>query len=218
MPVIAAEPVADMRSYAAAREPRTEQIHSSRRFEENDAQIFGLTQRHFVVGGQTLVLEENPSIAVYPGQMEFEVVGWDIRLSYGKQGDIGRELIRKFLTLHAKAERSELSEQEEAHWAKISRYVDYRQFSIGRAPARYVEGMLVERNDDKCRVEWHDGTKELVKGKTASAFRILEPGERFMAFAKFGHGNALQEIQNLSPLPPSDDTGERMWREWPDNR
>ena len=157
MPIIAAQPVEDARSYAAAQEPRTEQIHSSRRFAEHDAQFFTLTQRHFVVGGQTLVLDENPSIAVYPGQLEFEVVGWDIRLPYGKQGEIGREMIRKFLTLHGKAERSELTEQEEAHWARISKDVDYRRFTMDRAPSRYVTGVLVARADDSRRVaRWHD--------------------------------------------------------------
>ncbi len=218
MPILAAEPVENGRSYAAAQEPRTEQIHSSRRFAEQDAQTFTLTQRHFVVGGQTLVLDENPSIAVYPGRMEFEVVGWDIRLPYGKQGDIGREMIRQFLTLHGKAERSELTEQEEAHWARISKDVDYRRFTNDRAPAHYVTGTLVDRHDDSCRVEWHDGAHEQIRGKVALAFRILEPGERFTAFAKFGAGNSLQEIQSLSPRSPIANDGERMWREWPANR
>ena len=68
------------------------------------------------------------------------------------------------------------------------------------------------------RVAWHDGTTEQIKGKPTLAFRILELGEHFAAFAKFGEGNVLQDIQSLSPRPANDDDGERMWQEWPANR
>jgi hypothetical protein len=220
MSTLTTEAPASLPSYASARHAQTQEIRLHRPFTAEDRQLFTLTQRYFVVGGQQLVLDEPPQIAVYPGIFEFEIVGWNIRLAYGRQREIGRELIRKFLTLHAKAEKSVLTEQDEAEWAEISKRVDYRKFSVERSPARYVEGTLSSRNDSQCQIEWHDGTKEWIIGKWVAAFALLEPGERFTALAKFGEGNRLCEISNVSPvvISVSGEDGEQMWREWPANR
>jgi len=220
MPAITSGAPAEAPNYEAIRAPISREIRLHRRIDATAPQKWTLTQRHFVVGGQHLILEDYPEIAVYSTQFEFEIVGWNIRLTYGEQAKIGREIIRKFLNLHAKAENSSLDEQEEAEWAEISKRVDYRRFSIERSPFRYVAGILVSRSGDtECRVEWHTGERERIVGKSALAFSIFEPGEYFRGLARFGVGNHLVEITNLSParkLPEED--GERMWREWPVNR
>lgn len=157
---------------------------------------------------------------MYPNELVFEIVGWNIRVPYGGQDRIGREIIRKFLSLHTKAEGSLLTEQEEAEWAEISQRVDYRRFTIDRSPFRYVSGTLVSRTAEAdCRVEWHTGERERVLGKPALALSIFEPCESFTGIARFGPGNHLMEITNLSPAPTlSEDEGERMWRAWPTNQ
>src|ERR1700680_571379 len=113
MPVIAAPGNVDPGpSYAAVRTAARQELRSSTPIDMSQPQLFTLTQRHFVVGGQQLVLEEYPQIAVYPGLFEFEIVGWNLRLPYGKQDEIGREMMRKFLRLHGKADRLALNEHE----------------------------------------------------------------------------------------------------------
>jgi hypothetical protein len=220
MSAIAPGAPAEAPNYEAFRSPVSREIRLHRRIDTTAPQKWTLTQRHFVVGGQHLVLDNYPEIAVYSSQFEFEIVGWNIRLPYGGQDRIGREIIRKFLNLHAKAENTSLDEQEEAEWAEISKRVDYRRFSIDRSPFRYVTGTIVSRaGDGECRIEWHTGERERVVGRLALALSVFEPGERFTGLARFGVGNHLSEITNLSPAPKlGEEEGERMWREWPVNR
>jgi hypothetical protein len=219
MPVIAAPGnVESSTSYAAVRTASQQELRSSTPIDINQPQLFTLTQRHFVVGGQQLILDEYPQIAIYPGRFEFEIVGWNLRLPYGKQDEIGREMMRKFLSLHGKADRLALNEHEEAEWADLVKRVDYRRFSIDRSPPRYVEGVLVERDDTMCKIRWHDGTTERVTGITVAALQLLEPGERFRGLARFGENNVLRDIANLALTPTDGEDGERMWREWPANR
>jgi hypothetical protein len=220
MPIVAAPEQAHLATTSAtARSSAPQELRSSKPIDPKAPQLFTLTQRYFVIGGQHLILEDYPQIAVYPNQYEFEVVGWNLRLPYGRQTEIGRELIRKFLRLHARAERLQLDEHEEAEWAEIAKRVDYRRFSIDRSPPRYVEGFLVERSDTISKIKWHDNVIERVTGAPAAALQLLEPGERFTALARFGENNALLDITNVTPAPPIDEeSGEQMWREWPANR
>ena len=206
-------------SYAAFRDRAPQELRSSKPIDPGDPQLFTVTQRHFVIGGQQLILEKYPQIAVYPGQFEFEIVGWHIRLPYGKQDQIGREMIRKFIFLHAKAERLDLGEQEEAEWRDIAKQVDYRRFSIDRSPPKYVQGVLLDRSDMSCRVEWHDGTTDRISGAMIDALRIVNVGENFIGLARFGENNVLRQLTDVTPTLPFDgDEGERMWREWPVSR
>lgn len=217
MPSIAPQPNANLQSYAAVHSNAVQEVRSARRFEKGQPQIFTLQQRHFVVGGQHLALEENPKIAVYPGRFEFEIVGWGLSLPYGKQNEIGREMVRKFLSLFGKAERLELTEHEEAEWATIVKQVDYKRFSIERSPHRYVEGKLLNHDERGCRIQWHDGTKERLVEPTSIPFAILEPGERFRALAKFGKDNVVCDVVGLVPMPAiSGEDAEAMWQEWPE--
>jgi hypothetical protein len=219
MATIAPHPAVEVRSYAAFAGNDVSAITSAVKLAETDKQLFTLQQRHFVVGGQHLVLEQNPQIAISIGRFdEFEIVGWNIRLQYGKQDQIGRALVRKFLFLFGKAERLELTEGEEAEWAGIAKRVDYKRFSVDRSPFRYVEGTLVLRDAKGSKIQWHDGTTERVSDPLATAFRVLEPGERFKGFGKFGEGNVLTSIMTVSPLPPvSEETTEAAWQAWPSN-
>jgi hypothetical protein len=219
MPVIAAGTVAEPANYEAVRAPRAEEVRVEYPLDATKPQIWNLTQRHFVVGGQHLVLDEPPQIAVYSAQYEFEVVGWGIRLRYGQQGQIARELIRKFLHLHSKAEMNTLTEQEEAEWAEVAKRVDYRRFTRERSPFQFVEATLIERSSENdCQIEWHTGEKERVAGKLAFAFSLLDPGERFNGLARFGQNNQLIEVRDLTPAPRLPDDAERMWRAWPTNQ
>src|ERR1043166_2656322 len=105
MATLALNPTIEVPSYAdVAATPAFRGITSDRRLGAADKALFTLQQRHFVIGGQHLVLDENPQIAISIGRFdEFEIVGWNIRLQYGKQDQIGRAFVRKFLFLFGKA-------------------------------------------------------------------------------------------------------------------
>ena len=219
MPIIASGTVAEPANYEAIKAPRAREVRLEKPLDASKPQIWNLTQRHFVVAGQHLVLDEPPQIAVFSTRFEFEIVGWGIRLKYGEQGQIARELIRKFLHLHAKAEANTLDEQEEAQWAEVTKRVDYRRFSRERSPFQHVEGTLIDRHSAaECRIEWHSGEEERVAGELAFAFSLFDPGERFVGFARFGENSQLIEVRDLVPAPALPENAERMWREWPTNR
>ena len=179
-----------------------------------------LKQRHFACGDYFLALDRNPHLLVDLGTHSFELVGWNIRLPTYRAGEISREIIRKFLVLLGKAERRELNEREDAEWSEIVKQVDYRKFSIETAPPIYVEGQLLAKTPAGYEVEWHDGEKEIVPLATGdSSLGLLNAGEWFKAFGKFGEQNRLVALSQLVPVPPPAATsGEALWQSWPSNR
>jgi hypothetical protein len=218
MPLLAPHTTADIHSYSLDRKIIRQEIRSTSRLSDSDARYLTFQQRFFVVGGRLLELNEHPVLAIYPSCHEFEVVGWNLRLPYGKQSEIGRELMRKFMTLLAKAERMELNESEEAEWAEISTRVDYRRFCAERTPFHYVEAFFEDRDSKSCRVAWIGGIKERVFGALVNKFELLNPGDRFSSLVKLGKENKLLDITNIEILPPlAENDGEQMWQSWPTN-
>ena len=177
-----------------------------------------LLQRFFVVGKTVLELERNPILLIDVSRREFEVVGWNMKLPYGKEQTLGRELIRKFLFLFHKAEQIELSEAEEVEWANIVERVNYRRFCLDRARPRYCEGTLIERDEVACRIEWDDGSKERIGAPLTNELGLLDVGERFGVYAKFASENRLSSLSNVKVLPRVADDAQQMWNEWPTNR
>lgn len=197
-----------------------EMCRVNQKFDGQTAIKAELGQRHFAFGGYLLALDQNPKLLVDARNGSFEVEGWNIRLPNYRAGEISREIIRKFLFLHGKAERRELSSAEGVEWAEIVRRVDYRKFSIETAPPVYVEGKLVGKSAVGCDIEWHDGAREVVHSAVGDAsLALLNPGEWFKAYGKFGEENRLVALSQLTPIPaPEAAKGDELWESWASNR
>ena len=151
-------------------------------------------------GGKTILrLFEDPVIEVDHDKMECKVMQWDAALALTNVEDISRTLGRRFLELYSKSIDGRLTEQEEAHWLAVVQRVDYQAFCTDRTPARYVEGTLQAVNP-ACTVEWHDGEIEVLHPQVARSVNILNPGDRFGAWVKWGRDNKVQDIEGLKML------------------
>jgi hypothetical protein len=159
-------------------------------------------------GGKTILrLFEDLMIEVDHDNQECKVLHWETQLPLTSVQDIGRTLGRRFLQLHSRAEDNRLTEQDEAHWLEIIKLVDYQAFCIDRTPARYVEG-IVKAVAPACTVEWHDGEEEVLAPHVFRYLNILNQGDRFGAWVKWGQDNKVQDIERLKLLTGDNDNGD----------
>lgn len=151
-------------------------------------------------GGKSILkLYENPVIEVDHDNLSCKVLHWEAQLPLTNVGDIARTLGRRFLELYSKAIDERLSEQDEAHWSDIVQRVDYQAFCNDRAPARYVEG-TVKSTGPECIVEWYDGEMETLHPQVARTLNILNAGDRFGGWIKWGRDHKTQQIEGLKIL------------------
>jgi hypothetical protein len=217
--ILANQPLSTDASSGAYQEPRWFQVSSPFKYDFDQPEYLMLDQRYFAFGEYFLVLENCPTIALSRRTRELEVQGWSIRLPFERRGDVDREIIRRFLLLHGKAERGQLANRETADWENILRQVDYQKFCADHAPSLYVEGKLLARNREKFEIEWNDETKESVDRSIGLALDILNPDEHFKAFARFGTGNKLSSITDVVPVPaPEASDTEAIWQSWQTSR
>lgn len=130
---------------------------------------------------------------------EFRVEEWDIKDRCDNVHTLPEQLARKFIEYFGKSEQGRLTETEQKLWLKILDTVDYQHFSIQRAPAHYMEG-LVHRNGQGIRVEWMDGTKERLKPEVAAPLSFLQDGDEFSAYCKLGLDNEVISIERVTLL------------------
>lgn len=151
-------------------------------------------------GGKTILrLIENPVVEVDHDSQVCKVLHWDVQLPLTNVAEISRVLARRFLELYSKAIDGRLSEQEEAQWLEVVRRVDYQAFCNDRAPARYVEG-VIKSVGPKRAVEWYDGEVEELHSQVARTLNVLNVGDRFGAWVKWGRDNKTQQIEGLKIL------------------
>jgi hypothetical protein len=151
-------------------------------------------------GGKTILkLYEDPMIEVDHDNLTCKVLHWETQLPLTNVEDIARTLGRRFLELYSKAIDERLTEQEEAHWLEIVQRVDYQSFCNDRTPARYVEG-VVKSTGTECTVEWHDGEVESLHPQAARTLNILNAGDRFGGWIKWGRDHKTQQIEELKIL------------------
>jgi len=192
----------------------SEVVATAQPFPETPTAIAELQQQFFGFGSMILRLEQKPKIAVYAQKQRFEIVDWGINLRFGDQGEIAREMARKFLALFGKAERDELSDAERSEWTRIVQSVDYQKFCAERSPFRYMEGELEKTQARVFVVKWHDGSSVVIDRSTAPELRVLNIRERFSALVKFGEGDKVMALQSVSILPPIRNA-EETWKSWP---
>ena len=220
MMLIAPPPVNVGSASVTERPVAAEVCYVNQRLNDDAPILAELQQRHFAYGEHFLSLERNPQLRVNTRTRSIEIVGWNIQLSGTQMGEVSRAILRKFLFLYGKAELRELTEAESREWTEIVKQVDYRKFSIENAPPVYVEGKLVGVTSTGYEIEWHDGAKESVSFAIGNAsLCLLNPGEWFKAFGKFGEQNRLEGLSQLRPMPALDSTkGDVLWQSWASNR
>lgn len=145
-------------------------------------------------------------------KMNFTVVDWGIELGFSQLGELPREIARRFLKLVSAAENEQLSEQDQAYFLQISKYIDSQQYSIQRTIAVYAEGVLTS-NAQVTIVNWNTGHREKLDRKVSLALSEVNLGERFSALVKFGRDNKAVKIENVALLPEI--SGDEDWNSWP---
>lgn len=157
-------------------------------------------------GQLQLRLTQFPQIAVNPGtlegELECEVVGWDVRLRVIEAEKLPAAMARRFLELFSKADQGRLSESEQATWLTVLDQVDYQTFCIDRAQPHYVEGEVTDKHPGFVRVEWHDGTREKIETPAHRALQHLTRGDSFGALVKLGRDNRATRIECVTLLEP----------------
>jgi hypothetical protein len=151
-------------------------------------------------GRLQLKLIAPPMIAVNPSTLECEVVGWNVFIPASEAENIPWAMTRRFLELFSKADTGRLDESEQQCWVNILDHIDYQAFCIDRAAPHYMEGIIVTRQPNFTRVEWHDGTRENLEPRVARSLAFLEPDDEFGAFVKLGRDNKAMLIENVTIL------------------
>jgi hypothetical protein len=149
--------------------------------------------------GICLRLLEAPTVEFRTGTVS--VRGWGLEFPRHELINLDRQIARQFLLLFGKAQRGVLSSDEKTVWSGIVDKVDYRQFTLDRAAPRYREGRLL-RLTPKCFVEWLDGDREALPPSGAVPLRILQPGDYFGCYARFGAKRQAVSIARVTPFGP----------------
>jgi hypothetical protein len=187
------------------------------RLDFDKPQSINIRRRFFAYGGQELSLEHDLLADAYLNVGVLRLKGWNIEICPAAQSDfnLDREILRKFLSLYAKAEAGTLSDSEREDWASIVTQVDYQRFCAERSPEVYVEGTLLCREEDGWRVRWHDGTEQFIQAPIGKALDLLEEGEHFGALVNFGKERAVRSLSGLSFTADRVGTSEELWQSWP---
>lgn len=151
-------------------------------------------------GDKTLRFWSQPRMRYDSARAIVELQPWNIRVRMEDAGQIPREIVRTFLRLWTKAERQTLSEQEAPRWAEMLEQVDFQQFCIEHAPARYMQGILKAKTDNITTVLWQDGTEENVSGAPRAALDLVNEGEAFSAHVRLDRRAHAAEIANVAIL------------------
>jgi hypothetical protein len=165
------------------------------------AQEYKLGQRLLALEGGNILLRlrDAPVIEFYPGVQRCKVRNWELEFSVSQISEAPHLLARKFLELFSLAQANKLSDSEKANWVSILDEVDYAAFSNDRSAPRYLEGRLVRRKPD-VTVEWHDGEQQIIPPGVAASLNLIQEGEDFSAFVKWGRGDRIKHIERVTLL------------------
>jgi len=130
----------------------------------------------------------------------FEVIDWGVSFDVTDMPGLPSLLSRRFLELFSAAENDTISPADRDAYLHISDYVDFRQFTIDRAPPRYLEGEMITTSD-QVLVEWHDGRRERLPPDVARSLGDLKKGDHFSAWVKLGDEDRAQSIERVKLLP-----------------
>jgi len=177
-------------------------------------QTYTFKQRYFSFGDDTLLkLKDNLELKLLPTEGMVEVSGWGLKLRVEDLPNLSSYICRRFLQVLRKAETEELSEQDQACAVAIMDSVDFQQFTIDRALPRKVSGILIEYGTF-AKVDWNSGGIQAIPHRFAQALSVVDVGESFSAFVRFGIDGEILSLNSVMPLGkrPLDDSS---WNAWP---
>ena len=165
-------------------------------------------------GGKTLIrFIDRPMLRLNFGRGMIEVEGWGVEVPISKSTEVPRELARKFLQLWSRSEKQILNPEDRASWEFIVDTVDFDSFTVDRVAPRYVEALYVRQNNQQRPVvKWQDGTLEEISKECSGSLAVLNPGEWFGGYAKFGTDGRTIHLERIFMLEGRD---EPLPREWP---
>ncbi len=168
---------------------------------QKDLVEYEFSQRVFALEGGGILLRffRDPVVALDAKSGMCELKGWGLRMHNTEVEDLYRLIPRRFLELYSRADAGRLGPDDEPIWSEVLKQVDYAAFSIERAAPHYVEGVVLQR-DPRCRVEWHDGSREALNPRVASALAEVKPGESFGCFAKLDREGKAVSIERVALL------------------
>jgi hypothetical protein len=130
----------------------------------------------------------------------FQVDDWNITMPCDDVHLLPERLARKFMEFFGKSETGRITADEEAQWMKILDTVDYQQFAIDRAPAHYMEGVLLMKSPH-LRVEWNgEEHSERLSNKVSASLSLLREGDEFSAYCKLGLDNEIRSMERVTLL------------------
>jgi hypothetical protein len=161
-----------------------------------NARNFRFPQKLIPLDDRNLLrLRKAPVVTVDTRTMEFDVQNWGIKMPCSEVHELPRQIGRRFLMLFSKGDSQNLSAEERLQWLQVLDQVDYPRFSFDRSAPQYTEGKLVRKNPYK--VEWHDGSIEVLPAALGAVLHLLDSGDTFSAFIKAGADNRTLAIERV---------------------
>jgi len=167
---------------------------------EGVTEVYYLNVRYLPIEGDSLVLPLKGKV-----QLDIDHVSgfttvrhWGITVPTIDTWDLPRIMARKFLHYYSRASQRTLQEADQMVYMRILDQVDWQKFSLDRALPHYSEGVLIKKAP--LRIKWSDDVVEVLPQKLARAFMLINEGERFSAYAKFGQDNAVVSIEHIEML------------------
>lgn len=189
--------------YAYVEEIETEQKTSySGDNEINLDQIaeFIFPQKVYPLGekGVFLRLWEPLKLKLDKSTARFTVEGWPIEMDCEEVAELPSRISRTFLIYLGKADAGSLNKSEKKQWLEMLENINFKKFNIERASPHYVEGRLIQKSP--WLVEWMDGKRATLPSPMAEALKLLNSGDLFSVYVKWGEDGRPLSLERLSIL------------------
>ena len=150
-------------------------------------------------GMRSLRLFHEPEIKLDRSTVKISIEKWGIELNIGDAPQLPKYIVRRFLELWQKAQSARLTDSEADCWLWITDSVDLKGFEAQQVQPRYVEGRLISKAE-QIVISWHDCSESRIGEEFREAFDLVESGEDFSAFVKFGEATAIVAVERVMPL------------------
>jgi hypothetical protein len=155
--------------------------------------------------GFSLPIHANPPLVLDLARQEVEVEGWGVRTPITGCHDIPRQMSRLFLRLWNGSQAGTLKLEDQNTWDQIVDQVDYQAFCADHSLPRWVDGVLIHRDDTGVRVRWVDNKVDKLSGDCASALTLVDVGEAFRALVRYGRDACVRALSDAVPLGNEED-------------
>lgn len=155
--------------------------------------------------GASIPIHGRPPLVLDVVRQEVEVEGWGVRTPIIDCSEIPRQMSRVFLRLWHGSHAGTLDREDQDTWDQIVDQVDYQAFCADRSLPRWVDGVLIHRDDTGVRVRWVDNKVDNLSGDRASALTLVDIGEVFKALVRYGRDGNVRTLSDAVPLGPEKD-------------